>query len=162
MNPVSNDLIFQSPVWLTHLHGCSEQLCFGRIQLLSFKSFIPHYFVPTQLSQNIWVFDVFTHSKGFPNSHLLHENMDLTGRTGKPQYVSRFLLENINKTNYLQLEYWDEFRKVGWNNKEVASNNSTFNFRENYREKLWNTSQKQLIYQRTGIVVDRHYPSIYS
>ena len=110
------------PYWFKHLNSCNMCLCYGRIQLLSFNPMaVSHYFVPSYFENNIWIFNVFTHSSHYPNSYPLSYGLDLLGEH-RSQYLSRFVLENVSKTNFLQLEYWDGFKELeGWKEMDEST-----------------------------------------
>ena len=87
---------------ITNLNGV---LCRSSIQLLEFKSFSSHFFVPLYINdQNLLIIDVFTHTSPdiYSNNILFHSTSDLSG-SNKPQYIARFTVENIHEQRFPQL-----------------------------------------------------------
>ena len=88
---------------ITNLNGV---LCRSSIQLLEFKSFSSHFFVPLYINdQNLLIIDVFTHTSPdiYSNNIPFHNSTsDLSGND-KPQYIARFVVENIHERRFPQL-----------------------------------------------------------
>lgn len=177
--------IYNIPKWLQHLNSCDMCICYGRIQLLSFNPLAAaHYFVPSYFENNTWIISVLTHSNQYPNSYILNNGFDLFGNP-KNQYMSRFIIEDISKTNYFQLEHWDMFQKLeGWKKiEEIDGKTKIFDFTKvevknqkikneglidyvNFKEKFIESDYKfQEQLREIGIpnaLKDRQYPGLTS